>query len=215
MATREEQIKGLIKELQDKIKTLSSLGPAERELADRYKLQLDALLAEAPERKEKEPMTMGEGGELILPATDEDWETSTSKFVTIPPGQSYVDLDIEMGMPDWDTIGKSIKFPVVVIAPGPDEGKEDKISGGAQPGKTFKTREIHLAVLGREPEYIEGQDGKKHPKIVPTEFAGKKATGHWEMQSGRKGGDPEGEVVHYPKLVSILPLGTKTEGLGI
>jgi len=52
-----------------------------------------------------------------------------------------------------------------------------------------------------------------HPRLVPSVVAGKPAVGLWRLQEGHKGGDPTAEMVLYPKLVAILPPGSKVESL--
>jgi len=153
---------------------------------------------------------------LEIPVTEEEWAKGGSKFVTIPPklkvGDTF-ELDIEMGIPDWDTPGKSFKFPVTVTEAGPDEGKEDKISGGALPGKTWKVQETYRAVTGGDPPLAKGKDGIERPRLIPSAIAGKPAVGVWTVSQGPKGGVPGAELVLYPKLTAILPPGSKVESL--
>ncbi len=56
-----------------------------------------------------------------------------------------------------------------------------------------------------------GADKKKHPVIDPAVLAGKTGIGVWQIMKGHKGGDLTAEEVTYPKLVDILPAGTKVE----
>lgn len=194
-------------ELRDKIKTLEDMD--ESDAAQPYRDQLAILGGKSEEKGDTVPEEV-EG--IMLPVDDKTWEESTSKFITIPAGKTSVDLPVEMGMPAWDTPGKSVKFPVTVTAKGPDYGKEDKISGGVEPGKTFKTKEIVEAVTGAPCPMAKGKDGKMHP-VIPASIGGMPAIGHWELQTGTKGGVPGAEPVKYPKLVSILPVGSETEDL--
>jgi len=149
---------------------------------------------------------------LEASATDKEYETAGSKFITLPPGQDYIDLKVEMGVPDWDTPGSSYKFPVTVIE-GVDEGKEEKISSGATAKGIWKTKEIVKAVTGADMPMAKGKDGNMHPVLVPADIAGKTAVGHWEKAKGPKGGVPGAELVTYSKLMAILPEGSKTESL--
>lgn len=207
MTEREDRIA----ELKEQIKLLEPMAdPATQELVQTKKLELESLLAEAPAGKGAE-MVMGAEGEILLPTTDEEWIKGGSKFVSIPPGRDFVDLDIEMGLPILEASGISIAFPVTVVEDGPDYGKESKISGGIRAGMTWKTREIVLAVTGSDLEFRKGKDNKLHPVLKPSEIAGMTAVGHWERAKGVKGGVSGAEVVEYPKLVSILPAGVKTE----
>ena len=150
--------------------------------------------------------------EFILPVTEEEYEAGGSKFIAFPPGAKVGDIQyraIECSMPDWDTPGRSLKFPVVVTEDGPDKGKEEKISTGVDSKSVWKLKEIQQAVLGTPLEMKAGADGKKHPVFKPTDYVGKVAVGIWEMQKGYKGGDSNAEAVYYPKLVQLMPEGSK------
>jgi len=165
----------------------------------------------------------GETQEFILPVTEEEYETAGSKFITfldkegraVPAtewkkivGESTF-LDVELGMPDWDTPGKSLKFPLSIIEEGPDKGKEDKISAGVDTKGIWKLKEIVKSVLGSDLAMKKGADNKMHPSLNPTAFVGKQAVGQWVMQSGHAGGDPSKPITYYPKLVTLLPPGEK------
>jgi len=167
--------------------------------------------------------------EFILPVTEEEYEAGGSKFIAftgedgnvLPSGAWMKAIGsvnyraVELGMPDWDTPGKSIKFPVVITEEGVDKAKEDKVATGVDSKSVWKLKEIHAAVIGGDLEMKAGADGKKHPVMKPTEYAGKAAVGVWEMQAGYKGGDPNAGATYYPKLVQLLPAGStpKTESL--
>jgi len=167
--------------------------------------------------------------EFVLPVTEEEYEAGGSKFIAftdeqgnvVPSGSwskmvgSVNSRAVEVGMPDWDTPGRSLKFPVVITEEGADKGKEDKMSTGVDSKSVWKLKEIHAAVIGGDLEMKKGADGKKHPVFKPTEYVGKPAVGIWEMQKGHKGGDPSAGETYYPKLVQLLPAGSKpnTESL--
>ena len=155
--------------------------------------------------------------EIVLDAvTEAEYETAGSKFVTFPAGSKVGDnlyLDAEVGMPDWDTPGKSIKFPVTIIEDGIDRGKEDKISTGVDSKGVWKLKEVTQSVLHKDLEMKKGSDGKVHPVLKPMEYVGKKAVAHYQMQTGKKGG--VGEPVQYPKLIALLPFGSKPKVEGL
>ena len=96
-----------------------------------------------------------------------------------------------------------------------DKGKEDKIATGVDSKSVWKLKEIHAAVIGGELEMKAGADGKKHPVFKPMDYVGKPAVGVWEMQKGLKGGVKGAGETYYPKLVQLLPAGSKpsTESL--
>jgi len=154
--------------------------------------------------------------ELILPVTEEEYETAGSKFVTMPAGAKVGDsvyLDVEVGMPGWDTPGKSVKFPVRVSEEGPDAGKEDNISTGVDTKSIWKLKEIHRAVIGGDLEMKKGADGKMHPVLKPTIYAGKPAVAQYTLIEG------ENQTTHqktiYPKLISLMAAGEKPKASGI
>ena len=160
--------------------------------------------------------------EFILGVTEEEYEEAGSKFITwldendnpVMSGAWASQVgktnlrDIEIGMPDWKTVGKSLKFPVSIMSEM-DKGKEDEICPGVDVKGIWKLKEIHQAIMGNELEMKVGADKKKHPVFKPAIYVGKPAVGVWEMQEGHKAGDPNAPIVYYPKLVSIMPAGTK------
>lgn len=149
---------------------------------------------------------------LVIPVSPEEYDRAGSNWVTFPPGSKVgaeLTLNVELGIPDWDTPGKSIKFPVTVTEDGSiDNGKEDKLSAGITVDGVWKLKETYKAITGEDLPIV-----KNHPNLVPTAVAGKAAVGLWRLQEGRKGGDPTAETVVYPKLVAILPVGSKVEAL--
>ncbi len=161
--------------------------------------------------------------EFILPVTEEEYETAGSKFVTFPASNKPMServgevlfLEVEVGMPEWDTPGKSLKFPISITEEGPDKGKEEKISTGVETKAIWKLREIVKAVTGADLPMKRGTDGKMHPALNPMAFAGKAAIGQWVIMSGHTGGDPTKPMTYYPKLIALLPAGEKpsTESL--
>ena len=167
--------------------------------------------------------------EFILPVTEEEYEAGGSRFIAftdeqgnIVPSGSWKGVvgqinyrSVELGMPDWDTPGRSLKFPVTITEEGIDKGKEDKVATGVDSKSVWKLKEIHSAILGGDLEMKAGADGKKHPVFKPMDYVGKPAVGVWEMQKGFKGGDPSAGETYYPKLVQLLPAGSEpsTESL--
>lgn len=149
---------------------------------------------------------------LVLDTTQEDYEAAGSKFITFSPDDKVGKLyhkPVEMGVPDWDTPGVSIKFPVTIVD-DIDAGKEDKIPCGVGSNALWKLKEVYKNITGSDPKFEKGSDGKNHPVIDPDEIAGKKATAVYEIQMGAKGGDPQAGQTKYPKLINILPAGAKT-----
>ncbi len=155
--------------------------------------------------------------EFVLPVTEEEYQSSGSKFITFPPGAKKGDIlyrEIESGMLGWDTPGKSMKIDVTVTEDGDDQGKTEKISFGVDAKGIWKGKQIYQAITGHPmPMKKSSTDGKNHPAPQDVDTAGKAAVGIWMMSEGKKGG--VGEAVLYPKLQDILPAGSKpnTESL--
>lgn len=153
--------------------------------------------------------------EFILDGlSEEEYQKAGSKFISFPPAAKVGDWeyrDIEIGMTDWDTPGVSMKVPITVTEEGPDQFKEEKISFGVDLKGIWKGKEIYRAITGEDMPMKAGADGKKHPVIDPMELAGRPAVGGWQLQQGYPGGDRSLPPVVYPKLVNILPAGSKPE----
>lgn len=153
--------------------------------------------------------------EIVLGVTEEEFEKAGSKFITFNPDDRVGKLyfkEIELDVPDWDTPGVSLKFPIRITGPegDPDIGKEDKMSCGVSLDAIWKLKEA-LKSLGVALEMREGADKKRHPVFDSDEVAGKRAVGCWEIQVGSKGGDASRGTTKYPKLVAIYPAGHKPE----
>ena len=149
--------------------------------------------------------------EFIIPTTEDEYEKAGSKFITFSSDDEVGKLyykDIELDMPDWDTPGQSIKFPIRITEEGPDFGKEDKLSAGVTSAGVWKLKDI-LKVLDVTVEMRAGADKKKHPVFASEEVAGKQGVGVWQVQVGSKGGDASLGTVKYPKLINIMPAGSK------
>lgn len=141
--------------------------------------------------------------EFVLPITEEEFETSGSKWITFDPNaaEGTIELrNVEIGVVDWDTPGVSLKYPVTIID-GIDKGKTDKLSAGVSKDAVWKIKEIHKA-LGVP---VQMKDGK--PVIKPKEVSGKNAVGVWIIRIGTKGGVAGADKTVYPKLEAIQPEG--------
>ena len=148
--------------------------------------------------------------DLTLPVSKKEYDEADSKFITFPPNAAVGDVqfrNVELGMVDWDTPGRSIKFPVTVIEEGADEGKKDKISAGVKADGVWKLKEI-LKTFGIEVKYVNGK-----PVFNTDELTGKQCVGAWTLQEGHKGGDPTADKVKYPKLTALVLAKPETETL--
>ena len=191
----------------EEIRILEDAGAVEQVKVRKAEL---AKLTGNKSKEETIPMQEETEG-LVIPVSPEEYERAGSNRVTFPPGSKVNaerTLDLECGIPGWDTPGKSIKFPVTVTEDGSDNGKEDKLSAGITTDGVWKLKETYKAITGEDLPIV-----KNHPNLVPSAVAGKAAVGLWRLQEGHKGGDPTAEMVVYPKLVAILPVGSKVESL--
>lgn len=159
---------------------------------------------------------------ILLDIDEEDFDQAGSKFITFPPGAKVGDMQSRLVevTPDagWDTVGSSIKFPIVVVEEGADKGKEDKLSFGIAKNAIWKGKEACIALgvdLNDVFPTVETADGQKRKKLIPTAVIRKQTYGIWTMQEGLKGGVEGGEKVVYPKLTGFSAEPLQTESLGI
>ena len=145
--------------------------------------------------------------QIILPITEKEYNEAGSKFINIPAGSSgkpavgdTIALEVECGLPDWDTPGRSIKFPITVIQKGSiDAGKTDKISCGVGADGVWKLKETARG-FGKE-SAVTFENGK--PNLDSDAFVGAKAKGIWERQMS----DPAATgkpAVFYSKLTAVV-----------
>jgi len=149
---------------------------------------------------------------IQLPISEKEYKEAGSKFITIPPGTGgkevigdTIALDLECGMPDWDTPGRSIKFPVKVTEKDSvDYGKADKISCGVGTDAIWKLKEVARG-FGLE-KAVSFSAGK--PELDADAFVGAKARGIWvRVESNTE------PAFLFAKLQSIVPAGETTEEL--
>lgn len=146
--------------------------------------------------------------DIILGVTEEEYEQAGSKFITssVPltaENVGHVEYrNIELGLPYEKTAGKSISFPGKIVG-GVDDGKDAEIAAGINKAGVWKLKEILRAI--DVPVKMVTTSGGKRPSFDPTAVAGKKCLGMYAIEEGKKGGDPDGESVYYPKLTTILP----------
>ena len=163
--------------------------------------------------------------EFVLPVSEQEYQAASSKFVTLPDGTTAYEAnvnkmfgyDIEVTEVDWENPGSSMRVVVTVTGEGVNQGKSEKIAFGVKADGIWKGKEIYKALTGKEMEMKDLGGGKRSPVIKPLELVGKSAVGLWQVMEGFKGGDPTQGKTYYPKLVNLLPAGSKvqSEGLGI
>lgn len=153
---------------------------------------------------------------ITLNISEKEYKEAGSKFITIPPDATgkekpgdTIALLVECGLPDWDTPGVSVKFPVKVIQKGSiDEGKTDKLSCGVSANAVWKLKDV-AAGFGKE-NAVTFENGK--PTIDAEAFVGAQAKGIWQrlLSNPEETGKP---AALYTKLMSIIPVGATTESL--
>ena len=143
--------------------------------------------------------------DLIIPqVTEEEYEKAGSKFA-----KEGVHLS-ECGMPEWDTPGVSIKFPFTIIEEGEDKGKESKVSCGVKKEALWKLKEI-LTALG-VPIKTNAEGGVA---LDPMACVGKQFQSVWTTEIDSRPASEGGKGGTYTKPTAALPVGAKTEDLGI
>jgi len=143
--------------------------------------------------------------ELIIPdVNEEEYEKAGSKFAAEGAHLS------ECGMPDWDTPGVSIKFPFTIVEKGDDKGKESKMSAGVGKSALWKLKEM-LTALGVSIKVGE----KGQVSFDPLECVGKKFLSVWTTEIDSRPASEGGKGGSYTKPTAALPVGAKTETLGI
>lgn len=187
-----------IQELKDKIKVLEQLpGAEEQKLVSEYKEELARLQG----KEIKETMTEeNQDTSFELPnMSEEEYEAAGSKFA-----QEGVHLS-EMGMPSWDTPGKSIGFPFTIIEEGEDAGKEGKISAGVSKDAVWKLKEI-LKAIGVEHKVVDGKvtfDGM--------ECVGKRFGSVWVKQVDKRTPEEGGKGGTYVKATAAVSIKTEVQ----
>ena len=119
--------------------------------------------------------------ELTLNTSKKVWETAGSKFLDMPAGTKKGDMlvrKVELGAIDWDTPEQSIKFPVIVVQPGADEGKKDKLSCGVGENAVWKLKGI-CNNIGIPIKFVNGK-----VSINTDNFEGKEMYGIWIVETG-------------------------------
>lgn len=118
---------------------------------------------------------------LILNTSYKDYKESGNKFIEIPAGLSRGDsfaMQVKIGMVDWDTPGKSLKFPVTVISDGANKDKADKLAVGVAKNAIWKLNNL-AGQLGFEVGNEGGKVAIDTDSLVNTE-----AWGIWTVEEG-------------------------------
>jgi len=195
-------------ELQRKIDILTKQGVPDS-VIQKYRKELEELkgATEAGKNTSKEEVAhlaqiTDEG--FVLDVTPEEMEKAGSKFAN--PGLHLS----EMGMPEWETPGQSIRFPFTIVEEGPDNGKESKLVAGISPSAIWKLKEILKAVGVPYKKTADGKVAFNHMEMV-----GKQFMSLWTKQKDSRPVEEGGKGTEYTKPTAAYPVGTKEEDLGI
>lgn len=179
-------------ELEEKIKTLRSIGENER--AEELEKQLAEITGGGEPANAPEP-----GNEFIIgAATEDDWNSSASKFAAVGKHLS------EAGMPYWKNQGVSIAFPFVIVQDGPDKGKEGDIICGVGEKAVWKLRQT-LEALG-VPVAFKTVNGIKRPSFDANLVPGKQFYSEWQEFVDSRTPEQGGKGGKYTKPVTAIAL---------
>jgi len=142
--------------------------------------------------------------DFILDVTPEEYETAGSKFAT--PGLHLV----ELGMPEWETPGQSIRFPFIIVEEGPDNMKDGKLVAGISKAAMWKLKEI-LAAAGVPA--TKTADGKM--TFDKNTVAGKQIKVLYTQEVDSRPVEEGGKGTKYTKASAAYPADTTEESLGI
>jgi len=146
--------------------------------------------------------TMPEG--FILDVTPEEYEKAGSKFAT--PGLHLA----EMGMPEWETPGQSIRFPFIIVEEGADSGKDGKLVAGIGKSAIWKMKEILKAI---DVPVTKTKTG--NVTFDSNACVGKQFKVLYVEQVDTRSPEEGGTGTRYTKAQSAYPADTTEESLGI
>ncbi len=141
---------------------------------------------------------------FILDVSPEEYEKAGSKF-------AQVGLHLaEMGMPEWETEGQSIRFPFIIIEEGADNSKEGKLVTGIGKTALWKIKEILSAIDVPVKKTKDGKVSFDNNACVGAQFK----VLYIEQVDSRS---PEegGKGTKYTKATSAYPVTATNESLGI
>ena len=141
---------------------------------------------------------------FIIDVTPEEYETAGSKFAT--PGLHLA----EMGMPEWETPGQSIRFPFIIVEEGADSGKEGKLVAGIKKSSIWKMKEILSAIDVPVTKTKDGQVTFDNNAVV-----GKQCKVLYTEQVDSRSPEEGGTGTKYTKAKAAYPADTTNESLGI
>jgi len=142
--------------------------------------------------------------EFILDMSPEEFEKAGSKFANV--GLHLA----EMGLPEWENINSSIRFPFIIIEQGLDNGKEGKIVAGVSNKAAWKIKEI-LVALGVSSK----TDATGKVAFNGDDCVGKQFKVLYTEQIDSRTPEEGGTGTKYTKAETAYPADTSNETLGI
>jgi len=147
---------------------------------------------------------MVEEGQFILDVTPEEFEAAGTKFA-----RAGLHL-VELGMPEWETARRSIRFPFIIVEEGVDNMKDGKLVAGISKDATWKLKEI-LDAAGVE--VTKTPDGKV--TFDKNAVVGKQIKVLYTEEVDTRPVSEGGTGTRYTKASSAYPPETTDESLGI
>lgn len=142
--------------------------------------------------------------EFILDVGLEEFEKSGSKFA-----KAGLHL-VELGLPEWENQGVSIRFPFIIIEDGEDSSKEGKLVAGVGKNAAWKLKEI---LKSAEVPYSATKDGRVAFKS--NDVVGKQCKVLYTEQVDTRTPEEGGKGTRYTKAESAYPVSATSESLGI
>jgi len=184
--------------------------PTEPKLAEslRRKGELLHLMNYPKEARIYEEVSKGnimvEEGQFILDVSPEEYETAGSKFARAGLRLS------ELGMPEWETAGQSIRFPFIIVEEGPDNMKDGKLVAGIGKAAMWKLKEILSAAGVSATKTADGKVTFDKNAVV-----GKQVKVLYTTEVDSRSAEEGGKGTKYTKASGAYPADTTDESLGI
>jgi len=142
--------------------------------------------------------------EFILNVTPEEYETAGSKFARAGLRLS------ELGLPEWETPGASVRFPFIIVEEGPDNMKDGKLVAGVGKAAMWKIKEILSAAGVPATKTADGRVTFDKNAVV-----GKRIKVLYTDEVDTRPVAEGGTGTHYTKASAAYPPETTDESLGI
>jgi len=142
--------------------------------------------------------------DFILDVTPEEYETAGSKFA-----RAGLRL-AELGMPEWENPGQSIRFPFIIVEEGPDNMKDGKLVAGISKGAMWKLKEILEAARTKTAKTTDGKVAFDKNAVV-----GKQIKVLYTTEVDSRTPEEGGKGTKYTKASAAYPPETTDESLGI